>query len=82
MELAKNIGMAIYVIVCLILIILVMKQSKEDEGASASIVGNSSNSFYEKNKGRTKEGKMKRGTIIFGVTFIILTIALGILYAM
>ncbi len=82
MELAKNIGMVIYIIVCLILIVLVMKQSKEDEGASASIVGNSSNSFYEKNKGRTKEGKMKRGTIILGVTFIILTIALGILYAM
>lgn len=82
MDLAKNIGMVVYIIVCLILIVLVMKQSKEDEGASATIVGNSSNSFYEKNKGRTKEGRMKRGTIILGIVFIILTIALGILYAM
>ena len=64
------------------LIILVMKQSKEDAGASGAVVGGASNSFYEKNKGRTKEGKMKRGTIILGVSFIILTMVLAIVYAM
>lgn len=81
MELVKNILIGIYVINCLALIILVMKQSKEDAGASEAIVGGSSNSFYEKNKGRTREGKMKRGTIILGVLFIILTVALGIVYS-
>ena len=34
----------------------------------------------EKNKGRTKEGKQKRWTIILSIVFAILTIALGILY--
>lgn len=82
MEIMKNIGIVIYVIVCIALIILVMKQSKEDAGASSTIMGNSSNSFYEKNKGRTKEGKMKRGTIILGIVFIVLTVVLGIIYAM
>ena len=82
MELVKNILIGIYVIDCVILIVLVMKQSKEDAGASGAVVGGASNSFYEKNKGRTKEGKMKRGTIILGVTFIILTIVLSIVYAM
>lgn len=81
MEIVKNILMVIYIIVCLALIILVMKQSKEDEGASSAVVGNTG-SFYEKNKGRTREGKMKRVTIILGVAFILLTIALGIVYAM
>ena len=55
--------MGIYVIVCFALIIVAMMQSKDDSGASATITGSSSN-FYEKNKGRTKEGKMKRWTII------------------
>lgn len=82
MELTKNILIGIYVVVCLVLIILVMKQSKEDAGASGAVVGGASNSFYEKNKGRTKEGKMKRLTIILSVIFIILTIALSIVYAM
>ena len=45
-----------------------------------AIVGGSSNNFYEKNKGRTKEGKIRRATIIGIVLFFILSITLGILY--
>ena len=70
----------IYIIVCLILIVLCFMQSKEDEGASGTIVGGSSSNFYEKNKGRTKEGMLKKWTIILGIIFIILTIILNILY--
>ena len=56
-------------------------QSKDDEGASGSIVGGSgSSNFYEKNKGRTKEGKLKRLTIKLGISFVVLTIVLGILF--
>lgn len=80
MEILKYIVIAVYLVVCLALIILVMKQSKEDNGASGTIVGASANNFYEKNKGRTKEGKMKRATIILMVLFVVLTLALGILY--
>ncbi len=77
----KTILTIIYVIVCLILIVIALMQSKEDEGASGTIVGSSSSSsFYEQNKGRTKEGKLKKWTIILGVAFAILTLILGILY--
>ena len=55
-------------------------QTKEDQGLSSTITGSSTNNFYEKNKGRTKEGKLKRWTIILSIVFAILTIALGILY--
>jgi preprotein translocase subunit SecG len=70
----------IYVINCLVLIVVCLMQSKEDEGASGAIVGGTSSSFYEKNKGRTREGKLKRLTIILAVSFVLLTIALGILF--
>ncbi len=80
MEIVKYVLVAIYLIVCLAIVILVMKQSKEDGGASGTIVGASANNFYEKNKGRTTEGKMKRATIILIIVFAILTLALGILY--
>lgn len=80
MEIVKYIVMAIYAVVCLALIVLVMKQSKEDGGVSGTIVGASSNNFYEKNKGKTAEGKMKRATIVLMVVFAILTLALGIIY--
>ena len=80
MEIVKYILIAVYMIVCIALVILVTKQSKEDSGASGTIVGASANNFYEKNKGRTAEGRMKRATIILMIVFAILTIALGILY--
>ncbi len=80
MDIFKNILTVVYIINCLVLITICLMQSKEDEGASGAIVGGSSSSFYEKNKGRTREGKLKRLTIILGITFAILTIVLGILF--
>ena len=80
MEIAKGILIVIYFMVALILIILTLIQSKDDAGLSSTITGSSTNNFCEKNKGRTKEGKQKRWTIILSIVFAILTIALGILY--
>ena len=79
MDILKGIITTIYVINCLVLIVICLMQSKDDEGASGAIVGGSSSSFYEKNKGRTREGKLKRLTIILGISFVVLTIVLGIL---
>ena len=62
------------------LIVLILKQNKEDGGASGTIVGASANNFYEKNKGKTTEGKIKKATMALMVTFAVLTIALGIVY--
>lgn len=80
MEIVKYIIIGIYLIVSVTLVTLIMKQSKEDGGASGTIVGASANNFYEKNKGRTTEGKMKRATIILMIAFAVLTVGLGILY--
>lgn len=77
----KTILTIIYVIVCLVLIVIASMQSSQDDGASSTIMGGSqTGSFYEKNKGRTKEGKLKKWTIILGVVFLILTVVLGIVY--
>lgn len=80
MEIVKYVMMAIYAVVCVALIVLILKQNKDEGGASGTIVGASANNFYEKNKGKTTEGKIKRATIILMVVFAILTIALGIVY--
>ncbi len=80
MDIAKWILIVIYLIVALALIILTLIQSKEDAGLSSTITGSSSNNFFEKNKGRTKEGKQKKWTVILSIIFAVLTIALGIIY--
>ena len=77
----KTILVVIYVIVCLVLIVIASMQSSQDDGASSAIMGGSqSGNFYEKNKGRTREGKLKKWTIILGITFLVLTAVLGIVY--
>lgn len=80
MVIVKNILIVLYFINCFSLIILAMMQTKEDEGVSSVITGSSTNNFYEKNKGRTREGRQKRWTIILGISFAVLTIILSIIY--
>ena len=82
MTIVKTILIIIYVIVCLALIILALMQTKDDAGMSGTITGSSTNNFYEKNKGRTREGKLKKWTIILGIVFAILTIIVSIMYVM
>ena len=80
MQVVKIILVVVDLIICLALTILAMVQSKDDAGLSSTITGSSTNNFFEKNKGRTKEGMQKKRTIILGISFVIVTIALSIIY--
>ena len=80
MEVVKIILVVVDLIVCVALTILAMMQSKDDAGLSSTITGSSTNNFFEKNKGRTREGMLKRWTIICGVAFVVITIATSIIY--
>lgn len=80
MEIVKGILIAIYFIIAFAVIILTLIQTKDDAGLSSTITGSSTSNFFEKNKGRTKEGKQKKWTIILSVVFVILSVVLGILY--
>ena len=78
MEIVRYIVMGIYAVVCLILTYLTFTQTKE-EGSSV-VTGASGSNFYEKNKGNTREGKLKKATVVLLVVYIVLTVALGIIY--
>ena len=78
----KYIVSAIYIIICIALIIMATIQTKDANGGSEAIMGSSTNNFYEKNKGRTREGKMKKSTIVLGISFIVVTVVLSIIYVM
>ena len=80
MAIVKGILIAVYLIIALAVIILTLIQTKDDAGLSSTITGSSTDNFFEKNKGRTKEGKQKKWTIILSIIFVLLTIVLGIAY--
>ena len=81
-EIVRNIILVIYVLICIVLIIITTMQNKDASGASQTVTGGATNNFYEQNKGRTKEGKIKRVTTISGVLFIVFAIILSILFVM
>ena len=80
MQVVKIILVVVDLIICLALTVIAMMQSKDDAGMSSTITGSSTSNFFEKNKGRTREGMLKRWTIILGVAFVIVTIATSIIY--
>ncbi len=80
MEIVKYILTAVYAVVCLALIVVTFKQNRDEAGASGTIMGSSTSNFYEKNKGRTNEGRLKKATIILMVAFAVLTVALAVVY--
>ena len=79
-KILKYILIVVDIILALAVVVLVMLQRNDDKGASGTITGAAANNFLDKNKGRTREGKLKRMTIIFGIAFAVITIALNIVY--
>ena len=70
------------IVVSVLITILVLMQKSNDDGLSGAIVGGSSDTFYGKNKGRTKEAKLAKMTKTLAVVFFVLVLAAGLLMAM
>lgn len=83
MEIAKNILIVIYLIVCVALILTTVMQNKDSRNSMEDVAENPrANKYFEKNKSRTKSGKIQKNTIILGVLFAVLTVVLGIIYVL
>lgn len=83
MEIAKNILIVIYLIVCVALILTTVMQNKNSRNSMEDVAENPrANKYFEKNKSRTKSGKIQKNTIILGALFAVLTVVLGIIYVL
>ncbi len=65
-------------VACLILIILVMMQESK-QGMSQSLGGGSSDSYLDKNSGRTLDAVLARITKIAAIVFFVLTIVVTVI---
>lgn len=65
-------------ILSIAIIVVVMMQEGETGGVSA-ISGGSSDTFYGKNKGRSKEQILKRITLILGAVMLVISVVFFIL---
>lgn len=76
----KGILTIVYILVCVVLSVIVLMQEGKDAGLSALTGGASggSDTYWSKNKGRSAEGALKKGTTALAVLFIILSIVLNL----
>ena len=71
------IGSAI-LLACVIITIICMLQEQKPQNATSALTGASNDSFYDKNRGRTKEARLKKFTTILAVVFFVLILFMDI----
>ncbi len=71
---------AVLVVASILIVILVMLQQSQQQGLSGAIAGGS-DSFFDKNKGRTKEAKLAKFTKILAAVFFVVSVGSVILFA-
>ena len=82
MDTVKTILLVIYVIVAIALILITTFQAKDNtESIEDTYENPRANKYFEKNKSRTKSGKIQKNTIVLGVVFSVLSVVTTILYA-
>ena len=66
----------LFIIVCVALVVLVLAQEGKNQGLGA-IQGTVENTYWGRNKGRSREGVLKKVTIALSVLFIVCAIVLN-----
>ena len=66
----------LFMIICVALVVLVLAQEGKSQGLGA-IQGTVENTYWSKNKGRSREGILKKVTIGLSVLFIVFGVVLN-----
>ena len=67
----------VFVLLCIAMTVIVLMQEGKSAGLGA--ISGAAETYWGKNKGRSMEGGLVRGTIIMGVIFFVLSIVLNII---
>ena len=77
MQLAVTI---LHIVITVALVIVVLMQTGKDPGMSGVISGSSQESFFGKNRSKSKDAILGRITTVLAVLFIITSLVLSIVY--
>jgi preprotein translocase subunit SecG len=77
METLKLIIQIIYILICIVLTFIVLKQEGKSDGLSGALTG-TTETYWAKNKGRSVEGTLERATKILAGSFIVLSVILNL----
>ncbi len=75
MKLALQIAL---MVVCVLLVVIVLLQEGKDAGfGGGAFTGQAGDTYYSKNKRHTVEGKLEMATVVLGVLFFVIAMALN-----
>lgn len=76
----KTVLTIVYILVCVGLTVIILMQEGKDAGLSAITGGatGGTDTYWSRNKGRSAEGALKKGTTALAVLFFVLSIVLNL----
>lgn len=77
MEILKTILMIVFILICVALTVIILLQEGKAAGLG-SLSGQSTETYWSKNKGRSKEGMLIKVTSILVLLFFVLAAVLNI----
>ena len=78
MQIIEIIGGVLLLLASIFIVGVVMLQESRQTGLSSSFTGGSSDSYFGKNRGRSRDAKLSRATKIAAVIFFVVTIAVNL----
>lgn len=78
MSVFEVVSAIILILACVFIVIVVLLKDTKTQ-MSQSISGTSSDSYYQKNAGRTKEAMLNKATIVAVVLFFVLAVAVNLI---
>ncbi|MDF2945072.1 MAG: hypothetical protein K0S01_3930 [Herbinix sp.] len=77
MDALKVIVQIVYILICIALTFVVLKQEGKTAGLSGALTG-TSETYWSKNKGRSVEGTLEKITKYLAAGFIVLSVVLNL----
>lgn len=78
MSIFEVISAIVLIIACIFIVVVVLVKDTKTQ-MSQTISGSSSDSFYQKNAGRTKDAMLNKATIAAAVIFFVLAVAVNVI---
>ena len=75
MAVLKTILTIVLVIICIALTVLILMQEGKSAGLGA--IAGASDTYWSKNKGKSKESVMKKITVVLGILYFVLALLLS-----